>query len=293
MSDHIRIQVARTIPCTILDTILQWIVQNVIQKRVRIVQKDIRVSMLSSKLLAFPLKCIIPPSYHSLIREGFGLDHVRRCPVKWRKVHEEEVLVPSFIQRLHTFTEHGGNDRIVEIRERHFQFACIADIIDSNPDSNQGVSLCDFKMLPEFRLYPGQELLCLIDERDSPVMVEGRASRLKVRVNVRTFRVLRLQNSQLLRDVGPSKCKIPQLRLTTPRVCQSRLETTSSQIFHPIRSTLCSSSKVLDDTIRPQFRGRYGKLVWQVIPNKAEIRVAIGALYERVRVPECNSITMN
>ena len=67
--------------------------------------------------------------------------------------------------------EHGGNDRIVEIRERHFQFACIADIIDSNPDGNQGVSPSDFKMLPEFRLYPGQELLCLIDERDSPVMM--------------------------------------------------------------------------------------------------------------------------
>lgn len=127
--------------------------------------------MLSSKSLAFLFQRIIPPTYHSLVWQRFGLDHVERCFVKWRKVDKEEVLVSSLIERLYTFCKHGGNDGFVEVRKRYFEFACIADVVDSDPDSNQGILLRAFKDFSKLGLYPGQELLCLIDERYGPVMM--------------------------------------------------------------------------------------------------------------------------
>lgn len=97
---------------------------------------------------------------------------------------------------------------------------------------------------------------------------------------------------QLLRHVGPSECKIPELLLVaSQRRRVSRSKPAGGQVFDPVWPSFGGTCEVLHDLVREKSTGCVSQV--EIISNEAEILTASCSLDIRVRVTKRNPVDLS
>lgn len=180
------------------------------------------ILVLGRKSRRVSRKTIIPPPDHGRVgKRSSSADKIARCSIQRRQLHEKPLLVPSIVDRLHRLLESCRDQFIVVAGEINIQLRRIANVVDADPERDEG--LVRVNNVFEHWLGIVDELFCLIDELDGPVVVQWQI---------------------LDGDVSTSKGKVPQLDVTGLRVGEALFRAAIRYVLNPVRSTVCSAVDV-------------------------------------------------
>lgn len=174
VSQDIGLEVSRAERCGILDAVPTRIVEHSIQEGIGIVHHR-SYPILSIQALCPLSESIIPPSDHGDVWASHcrGLEKIGRCLVQGRQVDEEEVSVPCVQERSDRRGKDFVEDGTVEDLEgRDGVLRAVVDVVYANPDGYQSLEWVGASFFLQRSVAVGEELLCLVHERDGIGVVE-------------------------------------------------------------------------------------------------------------------------